>query len=299
MKISNSIRLLISFTILILFYSFTSVAQIIPDVSVECEDSEYSIDVSPIQSSRSVTIYCFVENPSNFQEEVDLFYQSGNLSISGPSSVVIDSGQTKMIVFSTRAQILQKSGDYTGTLTATVRNANGIPTSVVSQSDSDEFTVTIEPTTSCEIYKTPESIELTKNSVIEFESEIVCSSNLETTKIFQFVMFEYGIETLNPDPVYWPKGFTDSSPPCELDISLGYSSHNCTFRAVTESQLYVSLDSCVAIYQSGDNYPVFCNSNAITISADFITFLTSSPFSILFLFSIIIIPIIVHRIYSN
>jgi len=299
LKLPLFIRILISISTPILFYSFTATAQIIPDVSVDCEDNDYSIDVSPIQSSRSTTIYCFVENPSNFQQEVDLFYQSSNLSISGPSSVVIDSGQSKMIVFSARAQILQESGDYTGTLTATVRNANGIPISAASQSDSDDFTVIIEPTTSCEIYKTPESIEISNDNSIEFDSEISCNSNLLISKNFQFVLIEYGIETLNPDPVYWPKDFTDTSPPCDLEIGLGYSSHNCTFSAVTDRQLYSSLNSCISIYQSGENYPTYCDSNSITINTDILTILNSLKFTILILLTITSIPVIIYRFSKN
>ena len=256
--------------------------QVAPDVSIECDDVIDSIDSSPSHPTRSVYFDCFVENPSTFTEEIRLQYSSSELEVIGETMIVLGPGSSTTLQVQARASIHKEAGQYDSSVTATVNRVNGVQTGILAPSDSDDFSVTVDPFTMCDVYETPEVVEIGGDRRIGFDVLLDCSSNEGIIVRTSFVMIEFGkLDPQNPDPVYWPDGFNDESPPCEISTEIGFSTHYCTFVASSDSSSLSSLDICLAMHNEGDDAPVFCSSNPIEVQKSLFGFSSTGSIGIL------------------
>ena len=235
----------------------TADAQGPPDISIDCVQENH-INVS-MDSLRAVVIYCWVENPSSFNEDVDFLYDSESLSITGLSSMYISAGTTRLIEVVARASQLQDAGEFSNSITAIVREANGAPTWPVSPTDTEEFTVIIDDYIECNLYDYPESVAVGVDGDIDMPVIVTCFSNVEVSLDFAFTLHDVGtVATLNPAPIYWPGGFEDKSPDCSLDLAPGLTEFQCSFQAHTSTPLISSIDACVSIVVSAFEVPEIC-----------------------------------------
>jgi len=239
-------------------------AQGVPDISVDCVQDNH-INVS-MDSLRAVVIYCSVENPSSFNEDVDFLYDSEHLSLTGLSSMYISAGTTKLIEIVARASQLQDAGAFSNSITAIVREANGAPTWPLSPTDAEEFTVIIDDYVECNLYDYPESVGVGVDGDIDMPVTVTCFSNVEVSLDFSFTLHDVGaVATLNPAPIFWPGGFEDKSPDCSLDLVPGLTEFQCSFEAHTSTPLISSIDACVSIYSSAYQAPEICPNKIFVI----------------------------------
>ena len=265
-----------------------------PDISIDC-GQENHINVS-MDSLRAVVIYCWVENPSSFNEDVDFLYESEFLSLTGLSSMYISAGTTRLIEIVARASQLQDAGEFSNTITAIVREANGAPTWPVSPTDTEEFTVTIDDYIECNLYDYPESVGVGVDGDIDMPVTVTCFSNVEVSLDFVFTLHDVGaVATLNPAPIYWPGGFEDKSPDCSLDLVSGLTEFQCSFQAHTSTPLISSIDACVSIIVSSYETPEICPNKIFIIQPKLIGF--SSTGALGYLIPVIIFLAIVVSVF--
>tara|TARA_Y100001968_G_scaffold188883_1_gene173168 strand:- start:2840 stop:3748 length:909 start_codon:yes stop_codon:yes gene_type:complete len=251
-----------------------------PDISVDCQEQN-NINVS-MESLRAVVIYCWVENPSSFNEEVEFLYESEYLALTGLSNMYISAGATRLIEVVARASQLQDAGEFSNSITAIVKEANGAPTWPVSPTDTDDFTVIIDDYVECNVYDYPESVGVGVDGDIEFSVTVTCFSNVEVSLDYSFSLHDVGnVATLNPAPIYWPGGFEDQSPDCSLDLVPGLAQFECSFEAHTSSPLLSSIDACVSIFVSAYDPPEFCSNKILLIEPKLIGISSTGAFGYL------------------
>ena len=256
--------------------------QVAPGVNIECDDNIDSIDSSPVHPTRSTYFGCLVENPSSFTEEIELQYGESGLDIIGPTTIVLGPGNSDTVLIQARATIHKEDGEYESSVTAIVNRVAGVQTGVLAPSDSDDISLTVDPYTACDVYDTPESVEIGADRRMEFDVVLDCSSNEGIVVTTRFVMIEYGeIGSQNPGPAYWPDGFDDESPSCEIQTTIGFSTHDCTFAASSDSSSLSSFDICLAMQIDGEDPPVFCSSNPINVQKSLIGFSSTGSLGIL------------------
>ena len=251
-----------------------------PDISVDCGEQNH-INVS-MDSLRAVVIYCWIENPSSFNEDVDFLYESEYLSLTGLSSMYISAGTTRMIEVVARASQLQDAGEFSNSITAIVREANGAPTWPVSPTDTEDFTVIIDDYIECNLYDYPESVGVGVDGDIDMPVVVTCFSNVAVSLDFAFVLHDVGtVTTLNPAPIYWPGGFEDMSPVCSLDLVPGLTEFQCSFEAHTSTPLLSTIDACVSIFVSSYNVPEICPNKIFLIEPKLIGLSSTGSFGYL------------------
>ena len=265
---------------------FTSIPvqsdQVAPDVSVECEDDIGPIDSSPVHPTRSTYFECLVENPSSFTEEIELQYGESGLDVIGPTTIILGPGSSDTVQIQARATVHKEAGQYDSYVTAIVNKVAGVQTGVLAPSDSDDFSLTVGPYTTCDVYDTPELVEIGSDRRIEFDVVLDCSSNEGIVVTTRFIMIEFGkVDSQNPDPVYWPDGFMDESPACEIETTIGFSTHECTFVASSDSSSLSSFEICLAMQLEGDGPPEFCSSNPINVGKRLLGFSSTGSLGIL------------------
>jgi hypothetical protein len=270
--------------IILLCFTSSSVQsdQVVPDVYVECEDNIDSIDSSPIHPTRSTFFECLVENPSSFTEEIELQYGQSGLDIIGPTTIILGPGSSDTVQVQARATVHKEAGQYDSYVTAIVNRVAGVQTGVLAPSDSDDFSLSVDSYTTCDVYDTPEFVDIGADRSMEFDVVLDCSSNEGVVVTTRFVMIEFGkVDPQNPDPVYWPDGFDDESPVCEIETTIGFSTHQCTFVATSDSSSLSSLEICLAMHLEGDEPPVFCSSNPINVEKSLLGFSSNGSLGIL------------------
>ena len=243
-----------------------------PDISVDC-NFQQSIEFYN-GNFQTILFYCYVENPSSVWEDVDFFYSSDELSIYGPSGALISPGSTEIVEVRITAFNFLAAGEYEASFTAVVKEAQGVPTWPLSPTDSDQMLVTVDEFTECSLFDqvgpgmgtNGEPFEVGVNGEISIELQIVCYSNAEVSRSFEFTMLDYGkIDTWDLETIYWPDGFEDISPPCDLEIEIGASEHPCEFRAVTSKKIISLEDFCLSMSEVGEEASEFCESNIFSV----------------------------------
>ncbi len=256
--------------------------QVAPGVSIECDNNIEPIDSSPVHPTRSTYFDCLVENPSSFTEEIELQYGDSGLDVIGPTTIILGPGSSDNVQIQARATVHKEAGQYDSSITATVNRVAGVQTGVLAPSDSDDFSLSVDPYTYCDIYDTPELVEIGTDRRIDFDVVLDCSSNQGIVVVTRFVMIEFGkVDPQNPDPVYWPDGFVDESPTCEIESSIGFSTHECTFVAISDSSSISSFEICLSMQLEGTEKPSFCSSNPIVVEKSLIGFSSTGSIGIL------------------
>ena len=267
-------------------------SQVLPGVEVECQDSAEQIDSSPSHPTRSTYFECQVENTSTVTEEIEMQYNGEELSVIGPSPIILGPGNSQVVTVQARAPVHMEAGDYDSTITAVVRRVQGVPTGALAQSDSDDIVLTVAPYTNCNVFDTPNEIKIGSDRKIQFEVALDCSSNLEGSVTIQLVLMKRDVVDSGDYAVkYWPDGFEDRSPPCEVTTEIGFTTHYCTFEADSKSTSLSSLNTCLAIQLDGEEEPEFCSSNLIKIEKRLLGFGSTGSMGMLvpFLLGILIL----------
>ena len=73
------------------FVPSSSAQQLFPEVDLECDDQ---LQLDFLSGYDSVVVNCGLTNPTTLTEKVEISYQSGNLTASGPESVTVGGGET-------------------------------------------------------------------------------------------------------------------------------------------------------------------------------------------------------------
>ena len=267
-------------------------SQVLPGVEIECQDSAEQIDSSPSHPTRSTYFECEVRNTSTATEEIEMQYSGAELSVIGPSPIILGPGNSQTVTVQARAPVHMEAGDYDSTITAVVRRVQGVPTGALAQSDSDDITLTVDPYTNCDVFSTPDEIRIGSDRKIQFAVALDCSSNLEDLVNVHFVLMERGVVDSGDYGVkYWPDGFEDRSPLCEVTAEIGFSTHYCTFVAESQSHSLSSLNVCLAIQLDGAEEPEFCSSNLIKIEKSLLGFGSTGSMGLLvpFILAILIL----------
>ena len=267
-------------------------SQVLPGVEIECQDSAEHIDSSPSHPTRSTYFECEVRNTSTATEEIEMQYSGEELSVIGPSPIILGPGNSQIVTVQARAPVHMEAGDYDSTITAVVRRVQGVPTGALAQSDSDDITLTVDPYTNCDVFSTPDEIRIGSDRKIEFAVALDCSSNLEDLVNVHFVLMERGVvDSGDYGAKYWPDGFEDRSPLCEVTAEIGFSTHYCTFVAESQSHSLSALNVCLAIQLDGAEEPEFCSSNLIKIEKSLLGFGSTGSMGLLvpFILAILIL----------
>ena len=267
-------------------------SQVLPGVEIECQDSAEHIDSSPSHPTRSTYFECEVRNTSTATEEIEMQYSGEELSVIGPSPIILGPGNSQIVTVQARAPVHMEAGDYDSTITAVVRRVQGVPTGALAQSDSDDITLTVAPYTNCDVFSTPDEIKIGSDRKIQFAVALDCSSNLEELVNVRFVLMERGVvDSGDYGAKYWPDGFEDRSPPCEVTAEIGFSTHYCTFVAESQSHSLSALNVCLAIQIDGAEEPEFCSSNLIKIEKSLLGFGSTGSMGLLvpFILAILIL----------
>ena len=267
-------------------------SQVLPGVEIECQDSAEHIDSSPSHPTRSTYFECEVRNTSTATEEIEMQYSGAELSVIGPSPIILGPGNSQTVTVQARAPVHMEAGDYDSTITAVVRRVQGVPTGALAQSDSDDITLTVDPYTKCDLFSTPDEIKMGVDRKIQFAVALDCSSNIEDLVFVRFVLMERDVvDSGDYGAKYWPDGFEDRSPPCEVTAEIGFSTHYCTFVAESQSHSLSALNVCLAIQIDGAEEPEFCSSNLIKIEKSLLGFGSTGSMGLLvpFILAILIL----------
>ncbi len=268
--------------LLILANAPAQAEQVLPGVEIDCQDNAVHLDSSPTHPTRSTTFECQIENTSSAPEEIEIQYSFDELAVSGPNTILIGAGGTNNITVQARAPVHMEAGNHEVSVKALVGKVAGVSVGFLAQSDTDSNTIIIDSYTDCSIYNTPEEVKVGADKKISFDFTLECSSNVDASMSMTFVMIEMGkINSNNSGSVYWPDGFEDKSPECILEAKVGYTLHDCSFVATSNSMSYSALDICLGVQLEGQETPTFCSSNMVKVEKSLLGLGTSGPFGIM------------------
>lgn len=145
-----------------LFLSMTNVSAQSPaaSVSLDCEEI-MQISVSP-GSSTSESVTCVVENPTMYQEKVEISIDAGNLTYSAPGSVVVAASSSESFELVIVAEERMSASSHTVNVEVTVQEINGVPPANVAKDDSN-VVVEILRYGDCSVSSTASLVELGVN----------------------------------------------------------------------------------------------------------------------------------------
>ncbi len=124
--------LLLVVSILILQLLPISQGQVVPEVELSC-DQPAPVDVYP-GATRSGIIYCSLQNSNAYSVGVDLTYQQGVLSVSGPGSATVPAASDYQFQVAVRADLRHPVSTNIVTVNAKVTTASGVPVSAITES---------------------------------------------------------------------------------------------------------------------------------------------------------------------
>ena len=286
----NNRVLIVSLLFLCLISMPVQSSQLLPGVEIECQDNAEHIDSSPSHPTRSTYFECEVRNTSTATEEIEMQYSGAELSVIGPSPIILGPGNSQIVTVQARAPVHMEAGDYDSTITAVVRRVQGVPTGALAQSDSDDITLTVDPYTKCDVFSTPDEIKMGADRKIQFAVALDCSSNIEDLVFVRFVLMERDVvDSGDYGAKYWPDGFEDRSPLCEVTAEIGFTTHYCTFVAESQTRSLSSLNVCLAIQLDDTEEPEFCSSNLIKIEKSLLGFSSTGSIGLLVSFFLAIL----------
>ena len=236
-------------------------AGIFPEVNLTCEEPTEEMEVYP-GATRTVLVNCKLENPTSYNEQVDITIQAGAFAAAGPQSATV-AGNSELdfqVVF--RGEETQSPGQFPVNITAKVVQANGIDVSLFTSEESVELMIEVAAFVSCQQNLGQGGGTLEAGQLIVFSTSISCTSNEDSTTKFRLVMISDNGDSS------WPSGFVDQSATCEIQIQAGGSSNNCQFQITTPSNLAETWEGCIVVLEQDWDTPDSCPSYRIDIKVE-------------------------------
>jgi hypothetical protein len=231
-------------------------AQVLPEVILECDDG---VEINPI--TRMALVYCTAENPSLYNENIDIQIESGGLDSAGPESITIGGGDTVDFQVALRSDEAESPGEILVNITATVTQANGIPQPIFAASDAEEVVVTIIQYLSCEAEIGQGGGTFDSGDEISISASISCISNEESEVSYQIHLIEKDMGSSS-----WPSGFQNINGDCEVEVEIGDTGENCNFKIGSPNDLGKDWEGCMIIIEKGDLKPNSCpNTNKVDL----------------------------------
>jgi hypothetical protein len=224
-------------------------AQILPEVILECDDE---IEINPGEDTMG-RIDCVAENPSLFQEKIEIVVQSGELVSSSPGSLTIAAGESVNFEVMIRSAIDEEPGESVVNITATISQVAGAP--YPGSPETEEVIVTIIEYLFCEAELGQGGGDFDSGDEISISASINCESNEDGEITYQIHLIEKNMGSSS-----WPSGFQNIDGDCDIDIDSGDSGDNCNFRIGTPSDLEKDWEGCIVIVEKGDVKPNLCPS---------------------------------------
>ena len=69
----------------------------LPGIEITCVNEENSLDLEVISGNAQAIAICTIENPSSFNEEIEIEYDGDGLSVAGPESLTLAAGDEQTI----------------------------------------------------------------------------------------------------------------------------------------------------------------------------------------------------------
>lgn len=246
--------------LVILFYIFTvisfvpssSAQQLFPEVDLECDDQ---LQLDFLSGYASVVVNCGLTNPTTLTEEVEISYQSGNLTASGPESVTVEGGETVDFVVVVQAENDQLEGIYEINVSAVVTEWAGAPVSIFGFSDEEVVLIEVLPYTLCSV-SGPSSIFVEAGEDVSFSALYDCESNEQNQLEISLHLLEKG----SSQEDIWPSGFNDMSQgDCIVENPMG--SVECDFLLTTPPNLQNMWEGCLVVIDGVTSGGMSCSSN--------------------------------------
>lgn len=246
--------------LVILFYIFTvisfvpssSAQQLFPEVDLECDDQ---LQLDFLSGYASVVVNCGLTNPTTLTEEVEISYQSGNLTASGPESVTVEGGETVDFVVVVQAENDQLEGIYEINVSAVVTEWAGAPVSIFGFSDEEVVLIEVLPYTLCSV-SGPSSIFVEAGEDVSFSALYDCESNEQNQLEISLHLLEKG----SSQEDIWPSGFNDMSQgDCIVENPMG--SVECNFLLTTPPNLQNMWEGCLVVIDGVTSGGMSCSSN--------------------------------------
>ena len=236
-------------------------AGIFPEVNLTCEEPTEEMEVYP-GATRTVLVNCKLENPTSYNEQVDITIEAGPFAAAGPQSATVASNSELDFQVVFRGEETQSPGQYPVNITAKVVQANGIDVSLFTSEESVEVMIEVAAFVSCQQNLGQGGGTLEAGQLIVFSTSISCSSNEASTAKFRLVMISDAGDSS------WPSGFVDQSAACEIQIQAGSSSNNCQFQITTPSNLADTWEGCIVVLEQDWDTPDSCPSYRIDIKVE-------------------------------
>ena len=246
--------------LVILFYILTvisfvpssSAQQLFPEVDLECDDQ---LQLDFLSGYASVVVNCGLTNPTTLTEEVEISYQSGNLTASGPESVSVEGGETVDFVVVVQAENDQLEGIYEINVSAVVTEWAGAPVSIFGFSDEEVVSIEVLPYTLCSV-SGPSSIFVEAGEDVSFSALYDCESNEQNQLEISLHLLEKG----SSQEEIWPSGFNDMSQgDCIVENPMG--SVECDFLLTTPPNLQNRWEGCLVVIDGVTSGEMSCSSN--------------------------------------
>ncbi len=246
--------------LVILFYILTvisfvpssSAQQLFPEVDLECDDQ---LQLDFLSGYASVVVNCGLTNPTTLTEEVEISYQSGNLTASGPESVTVEGGETVDFVVVVQAENDQLEGIYEINVSAVVTEWAGAPVSIFGFSDEEVVSIEVLPYTLCSV-SGPSSIFVEAGEDVSFSALYDCESNEQNQLEISLHLLEKG----SSQEDIWPSGFNDMSQgDCIVENPMG--SVECDFLLTTPPNLQNMWEGCLVVIDGVTSGGMSCSSN--------------------------------------
>ena len=234
------------------FIPTSSAQQLFPEVDLECDDQ---LQLDFLSGYSNVIVNCELTNPTTLTEEVEVDYQSGELTASGPESVTVEGGETVDFLVIVQAENDQMVGIYEINVSAVVTQWAGAPVSIFGFSDEEVVEIEVLPYTLCSI-SGPSSIFVEAGEDVSFSTFYECDSNEQNQLEVSLHLLEKGSSQEN----IWPSGFNDlSQGDCIVQNPMG--SIGCDFLLTTPPNLQSRWEGCLVVIDDLTAGEMSCSSN--------------------------------------
>lgn len=98
----------------------------LPGIEITCVNEENTLDLAVMSGNAQAVAICTIENPSSFNEEVEIEYDGDGLSVAGPESLTLAAGDEQTIQISVSSDSLV-STIYNMTVSVQVTSVQGTP----------------------------------------------------------------------------------------------------------------------------------------------------------------------------
>ena len=248
----SSLVILFSIFTIFSFVPTSSAQQLFPEVDLECDDQ---LQLDFLSGYSSVIVNCELTNPTTLTEEVEIDYQSGELTASGPESVTVEGGETVDFLVIVQAENDQMEGAYEINVSAVVTQWAGAPVSIFGFSDEEVVEIEVLPYTLCSI-SGPSSIFVEAGEDVSFSIFYECDSNEQSQLEVSLHLLEKGSSQEN----IWPSGFNDlSQGGCVVQNPMG--SVGCDFLLTTPPNLQSIWEGCLVVIDEITSGEMSCSSN--------------------------------------